>query len=33
VRRVQHFIDNAFVDSLDGATFASVSPIDNQQVA
>ena len=33
MRRVQHFIDNAFVDSLDGATFASVSPIDNQQVA
>jgi aminomuconate-semialdehyde/2-hydroxymuconate-6-semialdehyde dehydrogenase len=33
VRRVQHFIDNAFVDSVDGATFPSVSPIDNQQVA
>jgi aminomuconate-semialdehyde/2-hydroxymuconate-6-semialdehyde dehydrogenase len=33
VRRVQHFIDNAFVDSVDGSTFPSVSPIDNEQVA
>lgn len=31
--RVQHFIDGAFVDSLDGATFDSVSPIDNEIVA
>jgi aminomuconate-semialdehyde/2-hydroxymuconate-6-semialdehyde dehydrogenase len=33
VRRVQHFIDNAFVDSVDGSTFPSISPIDNEQVA
>jgi len=33
VRRVQHFIDHAFVDSIDGSTFPSVSPIDNEQVA
>ncbi len=32
-RLVQHFIDGAFVDSLDGKTFESVSPIDNQVVA
>ena len=28
-RNVQHFVDGVFVDSLDGATFESVSPIDN----
>ena len=33
MRRVQHFIYNAFVDSVDGSTFPSVSPIDNEQVA
>ena len=33
MRRVQHFIDHAFVDSIDGSTFPSVSPIDNEQVA
>ena len=33
MRRVQHFIDNAFVDSIDGSTFPSISPIDNEQVA
>ncbi len=32
-RTVQHFIDGAFVDSLDGATFDSISPIDNAVVA
>jgi aminomuconate-semialdehyde/2-hydroxymuconate-6-semialdehyde dehydrogenase len=31
--RVQHFIGGEFVDSLDGATFGSVSPIDNEIVA
>jgi len=30
---VQHFIDNAFVDSIGCSTFPSVSPIDNEQVA
>jgi len=30
---VQHFIDNAFVDSIGCSTFPSVSPIDNGQVA
>ncbi len=33
MRKVQHFIDNAFVDSVDGATFPSISPIDNQHIA
>ncbi len=33
MRRVQHFIDNAFVDSIGCSTFPSVSPIDNEQVA
>jgi len=33
VRKVQHFIDNTFVDSIDDATFPSISPIDNQQIA
>ncbi len=32
-RQVKHFIDGAFVDSLDGKTFESVSPIDNRVVA
>jgi aminomuconate-semialdehyde/2-hydroxymuconate-6-semialdehyde dehydrogenase len=30
---VRHFIDGQFVDSLDGSTFESVSPIDNAVVA
>ena len=30
---VRHFIDGAFVDSLDGKTFDSISPIDNAVVA
>lgn len=33
MRTVGHFIDGQFVDSADGATFASVSPIDNTAVA
>ena len=32
-RTVQHFIDGDFVDSADGATFESISPIDNQVIA
>ena len=32
-RKVQHFIGGAFVDSIDGATFDSISPIDNAVVA
>lgn len=32
-RAVRHFIDGQWVDSLDGATFDSVSPIDNSVVA
>ena len=32
-RNVQHFVDGVFVDSLDGATFESVSPIDNAVIA
>ncbi|HSN06726.1 MAG TPA: aldehyde dehydrogenase family protein, partial [Candidatus Angelobacter sp.] len=31
--KVQHFIGGTFVDSLDGATFDSVSPIDNTVIA
>ncbi len=30
---VRHFIDGEFVDSLDGSTFESISPIDNAVVA
>jgi aminomuconate-semialdehyde/2-hydroxymuconate-6-semialdehyde dehydrogenase len=33
MRNVRHFVDGRFEDSLDGATFPSVSPIDNQQIA
>lgn len=33
IRQVQHFIDGRFVDAADGATFTSVSPIDNQVIA
>ncbi len=33
VRTVRHFIDNAFVDAVEGGSFPSVSPIDNQQIA
>lgn len=33
VRDVRHFIGGEFVDSLDGSTFSSISPIDNQPVA
>jgi aminomuconate-semialdehyde/2-hydroxymuconate-6-semialdehyde dehydrogenase len=33
VRRVQHFIDGSFEDSLDGRTFPSVSPIDGARIA
>jgi 5-carboxymethyl-2-hydroxymuconic-semialdehyde dehydrogenase len=32
-KQVQHFIDGRFVDSLDGATFDSISPIDNAVIA
>ena len=32
-KNVQHFIDGEFVDSADGATFESISPIDNEVVA
>lgn len=31
--RVQHFIGGQFEDSIDGGTFTSISPIDNQPVA
>jgi aminomuconate-semialdehyde/2-hydroxymuconate-6-semialdehyde dehydrogenase len=33
VKQVRHFIGGEFVDSLSGATFDSVSPIDNEVVA
>ncbi len=33
MRAVRHFINGEFVDSLDGATFESVSPIDNEPIA
>lgn len=33
MRQVQHFIAGAFTPSADGATFTSVSPIDNEVVA
>jgi aminomuconate-semialdehyde/2-hydroxymuconate-6-semialdehyde dehydrogenase len=33
MRTVRHFIDGRFVDSADGATFASISPIDNTPIA
>ena len=32
-KAVQHFIDGSFVDSVDGATFESISPIDNAVIA
>jgi aminomuconate-semialdehyde/2-hydroxymuconate-6-semialdehyde dehydrogenase len=33
MRQVRHFIDGRFVDAADGATFASISPIDNTTIA
>jgi aminomuconate-semialdehyde/2-hydroxymuconate-6-semialdehyde dehydrogenase len=33
MRQVKHFIDGAFVDSVDGRTFESITPIDNTAVA
>lgn len=33
MRDVKHFIGGEFVDSIDGATFESTSPIDNQPIA
>lgn len=33
MRAVSHFIDGNFVESVDGATFESISPIDNQAIA
>ncbi len=33
MKRVRHFIDGEFVDSLDGRTFQSVNPTDNQPIA
>jgi aminomuconate-semialdehyde/2-hydroxymuconate-6-semialdehyde dehydrogenase len=33
MRQVRHFIDGRFVDAADGATFASISPIDNSPIA
>jgi aminomuconate-semialdehyde/2-hydroxymuconate-6-semialdehyde dehydrogenase len=33
MKNVQHFIDGEWVDSTDGATFESVSPIDNTVIA
>lgn len=33
MRQVGHFIDGAFVDSVDGRTFESITPIDNTAVA
>jgi aminomuconate-semialdehyde/2-hydroxymuconate-6-semialdehyde dehydrogenase len=33
MRQVRHFIGGRFVDSLDGKTFESVSPIDNTSIA
>jgi aminomuconate-semialdehyde/2-hydroxymuconate-6-semialdehyde dehydrogenase len=33
MREVRHFIDGEFVDSVDGATFESITPIDNTPLA
>jgi aminomuconate-semialdehyde/2-hydroxymuconate-6-semialdehyde dehydrogenase len=33
MRQVRHFIDGRFVDAADGATFESISPIDNAPIA
>lgn len=33
MRNVQHFIDGQFVDSADGGTFESITPIDNTPIA
>ncbi len=33
MRQVRNFIDGDFVDAVDGATFPSITPIDNTQVA
>ena len=33
MRDVKHFIGGEFVDSADGATFESISPIDNTPIA
>lgn len=33
MRNIQHFIDGQWVDSLDGATFESITPIDNTVIA
>ena len=33
VRRIQHFIDGQWADSRDGATFESITPIDNSVIA
>lgn len=33
MKSVQHFIGGGYVDSADGATFESISPIDNQPIA
>ncbi len=33
MRRVQHFIGGEFVDSADGKTFESITPIDNTPIA
>jgi aminomuconate-semialdehyde/2-hydroxymuconate-6-semialdehyde dehydrogenase len=33
VKNVQHFIDGQWVDSVDGATFESITPIDNTVIA
>ena len=33
MKQVRHFIEGEFVESVDGATFDSISPIDNQPVA
>ena len=33
MRNVQHFIDGQWVDSVDGATFESITPIDNTVIA
>ncbi|HSJ33682.1 MAG TPA: aldehyde dehydrogenase [Acidimicrobiia bacterium] len=33
MRQVGHFIDGEFVDSVDGATFESITPIDNTPIA
>ena len=33
MRTVEHFIDGRFVPAADGATFTSISPIDNQPIA